>query len=51
LWAIKESFQGVWEFASVHWAGRYLDGWLKRALRSRQEPIQRVARSMRAIVG
>jgi len=44
---LKESFQGVWEYASVHWAGRYLEGWLKRAMRSRLEPIKRVARSIR----
>ena len=45
---LKESFQGLWEYTSYHWAGRFLDGWIKRAMRSRLEPIKRVARSIRA---
>ena len=45
---LKESFQGLWQFASAKWAGPYLDGWVGRALRSRLQPIKRVARSFRA---
>lgn len=45
---LKESFQALWEYQSYHWAGVYLDGWLKRAMRSRLEPIKKVARSIRA---
>lgn len=45
---LKESFQGLWEYTSYHWAGCFLDGWLKRAMRSRLEPIKKVARSIRA---
>jgi len=44
---LKESFQLLWEYTSYHWAGCYLDGWLKRAMRSRLEPIKKVARSIR----
>jgi transposase len=44
---LKESFQAFWEYTSYHWAGCYLDGWVKRALRSRLEPIKKVARSLR----
>lgn len=44
---LKESFQTLWEYTSYHWAGVFLDGWLKRALRSRLEPIKTVARSIR----
>jgi transposase len=44
---LKESFQALWEYTSYHWAGVFLDGWLKRALRSRLEPIKTVARSIR----
>jgi transposase len=44
---LKESFQGLWEYTSYHWAGCFLDGWLKRAMRSRLEPIKKVARSIR----
>jgi transposase len=45
---LKESFQGLWQFASAKWAGPYLDGWVGRAMRSRLEPIKKVARSFRA---
>jgi transposase len=45
---LKESFQVLWEYTSYHWAGCYLDGWLKRAMRSRLEPVKKVARSIRA---
>lgn len=44
---LKESFQALWEYTSYHWAGVFLDGWLKRALRSRLEPLKTVARSIR----
>ncbi len=44
---LKESFQGLWEFTSAKWAGCYLDGWLGRTMRSRLEPIKKVARSIR----
>jgi transposase len=45
---LKESFQLFWEYKSYHWAGVFLDGWLKRAMRSRLEPVKKVARSIRA---
>lgn len=45
---LKDSFQALWEYDSYHWAGRFLDGWIKRAMRSRLEPIKKVARSLRA---
>ncbi len=38
----------LWEYKSFHWAGVFLDGWLRRAMRSRLEPIKKVARSIRA---
>jgi len=44
---LKESFQALWEYTSYHWAGVFLDGWVRRALRSRLEPIKTVARSIR----
>jgi transposase len=45
---LKESFQLIWEYKSYHWAGVFLDAWLKRAMRSRLEPIKKVVRSIRA---
>lgn len=44
---LKQSFQLLWEYVSPYWAGRFLDGWVKRAMRSRLEPIKQVARSIR----
>ncbi len=38
----------MWEYKSYHWAGVFLDGWLKRAMRSRLGPIKKVARSILA---
>jgi transposase len=38
----------LWEYTSPYWAGRFLDGWLARAMRSRLEPIKKVARSIRS---
>ena len=45
---LKEEFQLLWEYTSPTWAGRYLDRWCTRALRSRIEPIKKVARTLRA---
>jgi transposase len=44
---LKESFQALWEYTSYHWAGRFLRSWVQRALRSRLEPVKKVARSLR----
>ena len=44
---LKESFQLLWEYTSLHWAACFLQGWLKRAMGSRLEPIKKVARSIR----
>jgi transposase len=44
----KESVQALWEYTSHHWADRFVSRWLKRALRSRLEPIETVARRLRA---
>jgi len=44
---LKQSFQLLWEYTSPYWAGWFLDRWLKRAMRSRLEPIKKVARSIR----
>jgi transposase len=44
---LKQSFQLLWEYVSPYWAGRFLDGWVTRVMRSRLEPIKAVARSIR----
>jgi transposase len=45
---LKESFQGLWQFMRTDYAALFLDGWIRRAMRSRLEPIKKVARSLRA---
>ena len=44
---LKQSFQLLWEYVSPYWASCFLDGWVKRAMRSRLDPIKKVARSIR----
>lgn len=44
---LKEDFQFFWDYQSPSWAGRFLDRWCTRALRSRIEPMKRVARMLR----
>ena len=45
---LKEEFQLLWSYTSASWAGRFLDAWCTRALRSRIEPMKKIARSLRA---
>ena len=44
---LKEAFQQLWEFNSPSWAGRFLDEWCRQVMRSRIEPMKKIARSMR----
>jgi len=43
----REDFQRFWEYQSPAWAGRFLDEWCSRVMRSRLEPLKKVARSLR----
>lgn len=45
---LKEEFQLLWEYVSPSAAGKFLDRWCTRALRSRLEPMKKVARTMRS---
>lgn len=44
---LKEDFQFFWEYVSPAWAGRFLDQWCTRVMRSRLEPMKGVARMLR----
>jgi transposase len=46
-WNLKESFQYLWHYKSYIWAGAFLDYWCARAMRSRLEPMKKVARMLR----
>jgi transposase len=47
----KEDLQQLWEYESPVWAGKFLREWITRVLRSRLEPMKKVARSMRSHLG
>jgi transposase len=47
-WELKESFFHFWKYKSVLWAGAFMDYWCFRAMRSRLEPMKKVARMLRA---
>ena len=45
---LKEHFHRFWEYQSATWARRFLKAWCTRALRSRIEPMKKIARTLRA---
>lgn len=47
-WMLKETFQDFWRYRSLTWARAFLSVWTERALRSRIEPMRKVARMLRA---
>lgn len=47
-WNLKDCFEHFWHYKSFIWAGAFLDYWCARAMRSRLEPMQKVARMLRA---
>jgi len=44
---LKEQFQFFWNYTSPYWAGRFLDQWCSQTLRSKIEPMKKVARMLR----
>lgn len=44
---LKEDFQSFWDYIHPYWAGRFLDKWCKRTMRSRIEPMKKIVRSLR----
>jgi len=42
----REDFQRFWEYRSPYWAACFLAEWCARVLRSRIEPLKRVARTL-----
>lgn len=47
-WMLKETFRDFWRYRSVFWASAFLDVWSTRALRSRIEPMRKVAQMLRS---
>lgn len=46
-WAIKEFAMSLWHYASMTWARKGWERWLSWAVRSRLEPIKRVAKTIK----
>jgi transposase len=44
---MKEDFQRFWNYQSATWAGKFLDQWCTRAMRSKIDPMKKVARMLR----
>lgn len=44
---LKEQFQQVWGYDSPTWAGKFLDQWTALVMRSRIEPMKKVAKTLR----
>ena len=44
---LKEDFQQFWSYTSPYWAGRFLDSWCTRTMRSKIDPMKKVARQLR----
>jgi transposase len=45
---LKEDFQFFWAYTSPHSAGQFMDEWCRRTMRSRIEPMKKVARMLRS---
>jgi transposase len=44
---LKEDFNGFWEYVSPAWAEKYLDRWCTRVMRSRIDPMKKMAKTIR----
>lgn len=44
---LKEEFQLFWRYISPFWAGQFLDRWCTKTMRSKIEPLKRVAKMLR----
>ncbi len=44
---LKEDFQQLWDYHSPTWAGKFLDEWCRQTMRSRIEPMKKMAKTLR----
>ncbi|PYR29942.1 MAG: ISL3 family transposase [Acidobacteria bacterium] len=45
---LKEDLQQFWDYASPAWAGKFMDDWCWHTMRSRIEPMKKIAKMLRA---
>ena len=44
---LKEEFQFFWEYQNWFWAGKFLDKWCTKTMRSKIEPMKKMAKMLR----
>lgn len=44
---LKEDLQNFWNYSSPTWAGKFLDQWCKRVMKSKIEPMKKIVKSFR----
>lgn len=44
---LKEEFQFFWSYVSPYWAGCFLDRWCTKTMRSKIEPMKKIAKMLR----
>ena len=45
---LKEDFQPFWNYKRAGWAAKFLDQWCRRTMRSRIDPMKKIAKMLRA---
>ena len=45
---LKEEFQFFWQYTTPLWAGKFLDAWCYRTMRSRLKPMKKIAKMFRS---
>jgi transposase len=45
---LKEDFQNFWDYQSPAWAEKFMDQWCTQVMRSKLEPMKKVAKTIRA---
>jgi transposase len=45
---LKEEFQFFWQYVRAGWAAKFLDKWCTKVMRSRLEPMKKIAKTLRS---
>ena len=44
---LKEEFQHLWDYVSPAWAGKFIDQWTTKVMRSKKKPMKCEAKTVR----
>jgi len=44
---LKEDFDQLWSYSSPSWAGKFIDQWTTKAMRSKIKPMKKLAKTIR----